>query len=777
MDLDPLDGEVESSTLKFPPRAGATPKEWEDLLNGEWPLEDVLPTVLDPSLEIHPTSRLSAGSIGRLPSEVIAGYVMGVPGWPSAKLPPIERRLPAWRADASTGYGIRTNQIHFIDVDIDNPAVAERVRELLCAFLQTSPPERGRPGSSRFAVPIRVRNSNMRKSVVRLPDDGNIELLAQGNFIILAGTHVKSGTRYEWRNLEDGIPELSVDEFKSLAKFLTKELTGEDWIEPRAYSGEPAAGGEFDPTDPIVDFITMNRIKPGGRRYINVIDIVCPFEDSHTSSGGASDTSLLVGGDGTPFIKCLHSHCSDRTQDEFLSAMGYYDSQPYKEHSRRLSESLEPLDRIRYEFNIPRLTRAQVLQGFDIKGMPAGHFYVGKDDQAALVSLMCNPPALGVDLRHDTFTGTVIGRTMSGEVVPRGPELDRLVFSAVESLTGSTYPMAYVREILGQLARYRGHDSALDWADTLEWDGVPRIDSFFSKYIPVKESLDHAKAAARYWWLSAAARLLEPTHGAKADILVTLKGTQGTRKSSAVEAMAPPGFHSAFAPEHNPDKRAYEDRYRKMRGKLVIEMPEFMGESQIDHVQTSEKNFLSSQFDTWVDKFLVDETRRVRRCMFFATTNRFALYDATGVRRHCLLNLRPGHVIDTDLIARDANQIWAEAVELYSKDRSSQSRAHIELEKFQKITLNAAFVSCEDSTDTVETAIRMLALLGQPITETALMQSVVVTSVPRGSSRSAIVGRLITDFLSANGITRSLADRKSPLQIPEELMTRIMGDE
>lgn len=59
----------------------------------------------------------------------------------------------------------------------------------------------------------------------------------------------------------------------------------------------------------------------GGGRF----DIRCPFEESHSTPGGASDTAYFApntGGYPTGNFSCLHSHCAERQQSEFRAALG-----------------------------------------------------------------------------------------------------------------------------------------------------------------------------------------------------------------------------------------------------------------------------------------------------------------------------------------------------------------------------------------------------------------------------------------------------------------------
>lgn len=758
--LEEQQGEVAPITELKAKNPGATSKEWDTLLASEWPLSEILPVVCDPSIEIHPTSVLSAASIGKIPTDISGEYVVGIPGWPGIEMRYNEDRIARYRKHPAIGFGIRTNKIHFIDVDIDVPEEAEQVRRVLEAELGEGFPYRGRGGSSRFAVPVRIDGvSSLRKSVIKIPNTGAVEFLCNGNFIVMAGMHTKSGERYHWVDESSKIPSMTEQEFVTLCTKIAESF-GLEWAPSRRGADAVEVSAEdMDPSDPVVAFVRDFHLKPGGRVLPHIMDIVCPFADTHTSTGGISDTSLVSTGSGEPYIKCMHAHCSDRSQAEFLTEMGYFESDAYATHLRQMSEKLDTDDRVSFEFRIPRLTRQQVLQGFAVKGLPGLSYYVGNTDESALMNLLCNPPVLGLDIRHDTFTGYVCAYTRRGEEIPYGPGLTRAVHAAVEAAMGDdAATVKAVEKAIDGMQRYRGFDSALQWADSLRWDGVPRIHKFFTEYVPVETSVEHAEAAAWYWWLSAAGRLLNVADGVKADVLITLKGKQGARKSTLVECLAPEAFVTRFKPESNPTKQSIEDRYRRMRGKLVVEIEDFKGESKNENIQNMEKAFISSRYDSWVEKYLTIETRRVRRCMFMATSNRFHLYDPTGSRRHCLLELKPGK-LDTEAVMRIRDQLWAEAIQRYSSNPASQGHAHMNIERFSEDTINKAYVhSNEDEATQADHVSRIVAQhmqLYPTSSETRLAMSIALDLGLNGRDGVDQAGRMVVDFMNAHGIHRS----------------------
>lgn len=78
-------------------------------------------------------------------------------------------------------------------------------------------------------------------------------------------------------------------------------------------------------TDPVIAQLTerglIKRHRPDGG-----VDIVCPFERDHTTAGGQGETTYFApntGGYERGHFKCLHSHCTNRGDADFLQAIGY----------------------------------------------------------------------------------------------------------------------------------------------------------------------------------------------------------------------------------------------------------------------------------------------------------------------------------------------------------------------------------------------------------------------------------------------------------------------
>jgi predicted P-loop ATPase len=221
-----------------------------------------------------------------------------------------------------------------------------------------------------------------------------------------------------------------------------------------------------------------------------------------------------------------------------------------------------------------------------------------------------------------------------------------------------------MRDAVRKVAEENQFDSAQEWLASLVWDGKPRVAEFLSKYVGCKRT-SYSTAVSEYLFTALAGRVLVP--GIKADMAVVLVGAQGTFKTSAVKAIAPSPDHFVEIDLTAKD----DDLARKMRGKLVAEIPELKGLRTRD--ADSIKSFISRQREEWVPKFFEFVGYYDRRLVFIGTTNdeKF-LFDDTGNRRW--LPIEVVGRIDVTAIVRDRDQLWAEAAEMFQSARTPDDR-------------------------------------------------------------------------------------------------------
>lgn len=212
-----------------------------------------------------------------------------------------------------------------------------------------------------------------------------------------------------------------------------------------------------------------------------------------------------------------------------------------------------------------------------------------------------------------------------------------------------------LRGALDAVAHKNKFHPVRDYLDTLQWDGVERMDRLFIDYVGADDTPYH-REAARLFMLGAVTRVFEPGH--KFDFVPILEGLQGKRKSTFVRILARHWFSELEGDFH--DTKAMVE---KMQGSWILEIPELQGFSKSE--VTTIKGFISRTFDKVRLAYAKRASEFHRQCVFIGSTNDVEyLRDSTGGRRFWPIAC---HVkeINTDRLERFADQLWAEAKAKY----------------------------------------------------------------------------------------------------------------
>lgn len=302
----------------MPDTFGATDEDWAhfDLVLDLG--EDLLPTVCDPSVPIAPASTIKEH--GRTPSRINRnGQLVGIKGWTQIKA---NGEIKDWSRDTRLGICVQTRRGRGIDVDVPDPAKAQRIADAAQRILKVKLPVRRRENTGKRLLMVIVKGEIKKTSFA--VDGGQIEFLGNGNMFVAAGAR-KDGSRYYW---EDGlpidIPEITVEQYQALIAQLAKEFA----VEPvRETSGaDRKLGDDLDVEDPVADWLEAEGLVLGETRD-GTIMVECPWNDEHTSGepGDSSTVWFRAGTNGHPsgHFKCMHAHCTGRNRSDFLAAVGF----------------------------------------------------------------------------------------------------------------------------------------------------------------------------------------------------------------------------------------------------------------------------------------------------------------------------------------------------------------------------------------------------------------------------------------------------------------------
>jgi predicted P-loop ATPase len=189
-----------------------------------------------------------------------------------------------------------------------------------------------------------------------------------------------------------------------------------------------------------------------------------------------------------------------------------------------------------------------------------------------------------------------------------------------------------------------------DYLNALNWDGTPRLDTWLTTYLGVEDS-HYVRAIGSRFLISAVARVFSP--GCQADHMPVLEGPQGILKSSALKALGGSWFTDRIS------KLGSKDASMELAGVWIIEMPEL--DALTKATNSAIKSFVTRRHDRFrppYGKHVVDQPRQ---CVFAGSINPTGGYlkDPTGARRFWPVACG---VIDLKALARDRDQLWAEAL-------------------------------------------------------------------------------------------------------------------
>lgn len=278
------------------------------------------------------------------------------------------------------------------------------------------------------------------------------------------------------------------------------------------------------------------------------------------------------------------------------------------------------------------------------KGKPAGTRH----------NAMLAIEGLGIECEEDTFhEAFVVGGHSLGRLV--GEISDKAIHQLrdlIRRVFGFEPGAQNVRDAAETLCVQNPFDPVLDYLDCLRWDGVRRIDAWMADYLGAPRD-EWSAAVGRLMLVAAVRRARQP--GAKWDHVVVWEGPQGAGKSHVLETLAGEENFSDMRILGRSEERQHE----AVRGVWIYEIAELAGmkRAEVEHI----KAFVTRKKESTRTAYAHYKTHDRRRCIFVATTNELHyLKDDTGNRR--FLPIRTG-VIDWAAVARDRDQLWAEAVE------------------------------------------------------------------------------------------------------------------
>jgi hypothetical protein len=260
---------------------------------------------------------------------------------------------------------------------------------------------------------------------------------------------------------------------------------------------------------------------------------------------------------------------------------------------------------------------------------------------------------LGVWVRYDRFAD----RFMLGGLTGFGPALSDLAVNRLSLTLARRFKLRISRELLWMAlqdgAQLNGFHPVLDYLDSLQWDGVPRLDTWLIKYAGAVDT-EYTRAVGALMLTAAVRRVRKPA--VKFDEMVVFEGPQGVGKSRALGIMAVEDeWFSDDLPLHVRGKEVIEH----LLGKWIVEAAELSGmrKVEIQHL----KALLSRRYDRGRMAYARSTSEVPRQSIVVGTTNdRFYLRDPNGNRRFWPVRTPR---FNLKALRQDRDQLWAEAAQ------------------------------------------------------------------------------------------------------------------
>jgi Virulence-associated protein E len=258
---------------------------------------------------------------------------------------------------------------------------------------------------------------------------------------------------------------------------------------------------------------------------------------------------------------------------------------------------------------------------------------------------------MGVRLSYNEFAGEYRIDGLSGYGPVLTDEASGTLYVSLWRKYNLKYTQADFHLMVEDAARQNGFHPVRQYLDLQDWDGIERVEEWLSTYLGAEDD-GVTRQIARMTLIAAVRRIRKP--GCKFDCMTVIEGPQGAGKSRAVAALCPDaGWFTDALPLVADAKQVIE----LTRGKWIVEVGELQGirRAEVEHV----KKLLDRQKDEARLAYGRARASVARQCVFIGTTNATEyLLDDTGNRR--FLPVKAGK-IDVESLARDRDQLWAEA--------------------------------------------------------------------------------------------------------------------
>lgn len=248
-----------------------------------------------------------------------------------------------------------------------------------------------------------------------------------------------------------------------------------------------------------------------------------------------------------------------------------------------------------------------------------------------------------------------------------------LIDSALEA---NGYSGSFAKNTVFDALIYYAHKQSRnprrEWLESLQWDGVPRVRTYFQRVIGATVPGLSPEDAQRYigdvtvaWAMGSIARQYGP---AQADIVPLLIGDQRIGKGNSLRFLTGKQEWYTDTTSDVTDPKSFLE---SIRGSAIVELSEATALRSCESERT--KSFISKREDTYRRPYERTVTTVYRRWVLIATSNlRTPFTDITGNMRYYPIYCEdnPSNLVkvffdNPELAMHESEQFWAEAMHLY----------------------------------------------------------------------------------------------------------------
>jgi putative DNA primase/helicase len=283
------------------------------------------------------------------------------------------------------------------------------------------------------------------------------------------------------------------------------------------------------------------------------------------------------------------------------------------------------------------------------------------------INAACAIAVFDIKGSHDIFHDTKI-ITADGFSEKFGPKLSDAICRAVcakgARVFRADFGLEKYRQALETACEANQFDPICDYLARLRWDGAPRLDLWLTTYCGAEDELLH-RAFGRKTLIAAVRRARQP--GCKFDHMLIFEARQRAGKSTVFKILAGGDDNFSDLPILHENSQKQQEL---LAGRWFYEVAELQGIKRTDIDVL--KAFLSRTNDRGrgaYGRFVKDQPRRN---IFAGTTNDNAEYlrDPSGGSRFWPVKVDVVSPINLDALARDRDQLFAEAVVYEAKGES-----------------------------------------------------------------------------------------------------------